>query len=98
MVQRGLSSTRSPMEGRAGSLSQHMHTPACTHISSRAVAQTGPWAPQTFTQTHDAVPLPDSEKEPWIQILASHQHRDTNTCVHTSLWRVMQKMREKRVK
>lgn len=27
------------------------------------------------TETRDAIPLPDSEKEPWMQILASRQHR-----------------------
>lgn len=56
----------------------------------------------TFTQmrghaeTRDAVPLPHSEEEPRTQILGSHQHRDTNTCVHTSLRYVMQKTRKKR--
>lgn len=108
----GARSLGSPMEGRAVTLSQHMHTRACTHLHTRACThspayvqrQTGPWTPQTHSHrrgiTHrvrDAIPLPDSEKEPWIQMLASHQHRDTNTCVHTSLWRVMQKTREKRV-
>lgn len=51
----------------------------------------------THTESRDAIPLPYSEKEAWIQILGSYQHTDTNTCVHTSLWCVMQKMREKRV-
>lgn len=87
------------MEGRGSvpSTSAHLHAHTYMHTHTSSHAQAHSHRHGSHTETHDATPLPSSEKESWIQTLVSHQHRDTNTCVHTSLWSVMQKTREKRV-
>ena len=68
-----------------------MCTPACTHTPAYMHRQAYGLHRHihtdvgTHTETQDAIPLPYSEKETWIQILGSYQHRDTNTCIHKSL-------------
>lgn len=84
------------MEGR-GRVTVPMRVPAymLPHTGGRTDATDKFPRMQGRTETQDAVPLPYSKEEPWTQTLGSPAHRDTNTCVHTSLRCVVQKTRKR---